>query len=191
MIRSAERSDYKAIRAAWGDAAFDPLHTARTLDGWLDVKLGGFLVSDAPSRKEFKAHLDSYIVAERQGRLGGFLRLDDSPELQPETDVHWISPRQFKGLYEARPHANIGVLAVAPYAVRQGVATEMLHEAEVRARTMGASHLFSFVVLCPIPNYSSALFHLENGFEWMAVTQPQKLYNIDDYQSTLYGKSLA
>jgi len=191
MIRSAEQSDFEAMRETWCGVAFDPLHTARTLDGWLDVKLSGFLVSDGPSRKEFSACLDRYVVAERAGRLGGFLRLDDSQELQPETDVFWISPRQFKGLYEARPHASIGVLAVAQHAARQGVATEMLHEAEVRARAMGASHLFSFVVLCPIANYSSALFHLENGFERMAVTQPQKLFDIDDYQSTLYGKSLA
>jgi N-acetylglutamate synthase-like GNAT family acetyltransferase len=191
MTRSAERSDFKAIRATWRDAAFDPLHTARTLDGWLDVKLSGFLVSDTPSRKEFKAHLDRYIVSERAGRLGGLLRLDDSQEIQPETDVHWVSPHQFKDLYEARPHASIGVIAVAQHAARQGVATEMLHEAEVRARAMGASHLFSFVVLCPIANYSSALFHLENGFEMMAVTQPQTLFDVDDYQSTLYGKGLA
>ena len=150
----------------------------------------GFLLPLALSVDEFCKDAEKYTLFEHEREVLGYMLVDDCQELSTEMDVVWLQ-RSSQEQYLAKPHADIRGIGVSPEAGRRGVATKLLHATEDRARARDISHLFSFVVISPVTNVPSVLFHEKNGFDRWTVLEPCSLFGIDDYQSILYAKSLS
>lgn len=189
MIRSAEFSDYKGIVAIRNALALDVLK----LDNpqyVAEVEQNGFLLPVGTPQSDFGRSMADYIISEIDGKVAGFLRLDDKQEMTPDEIPHWATP-EMEATYWGTPHASIGKIAVAPTMAKRGIAGAMLAEAEQRVKTWGISHLFSFIVTCEPPtNHPSIGFHVKNGFQAVASLEPQTAYGIRGYIATLYGKEL-
>lgn len=190
VIRQAEISDYEAIAAIRDVLALD---VSRLDDkGYVAaIEQTGFLVPVDIRPSDFEEHVSDYIVGEVDGRVVGFLRVDDAQEMAPNEVPRWVNSTM-EAKYREMPHANIGKVAVLPTVGKRGVASAMLAEAEQRSRDRGARHLFSFIVGCKPPtNYPSIGFHTKNGFQVAAPIEPQEAYGISNYLVTLYEKRLS
>jgi ribosomal protein S18 acetylase RimI-like enzyme len=85
---------------------------------------------------------------------------------------------------------------VLPQAKQRGVATEMLRAVERQVQARGVDWVFSFVVVTPVTNFASMMFHEKNGFERAAILGPDEYvtengFRLDVFQSFLYGKRVS
>jgi ribosomal protein S18 acetylase RimI-like enzyme len=189
MVRPAREDDAEAIQRIQESLT---LRTAELEDKAYRarVQAEGFLITNHLLQETFdKGLIERYIVSEYEGRLVGYLRIDDTPEMTEDTTVYWIKP-ELKGRYFSMPHACISRLAVIPEARKSGFAKEMLDQAVHSLQAKGVKDLFSFVVLSPVTNTVSLLFHEKSGFERAAITSPRPLFQMEGYQSILYVRAL-
>ena len=190
MIRPATLTDYEAIAGIRQSLALD---TTKLGDSVYveQVQQDGFLVAVDINPETFAENVANYIVGETDdGKIGGFLRLDNEQEMAHDEVPDWYNP-YMAAVYWSLPHANIGKIAVLPSATRQGLGTQMLARAEQLTREKQIPWLFAYVAYKPITNYASMGFHERNGFHQLALEQPQSAYNMQDYQGMLYDKKLS
>lgn len=187
MLRPGELTDFDAIVSIHGSVAVD---IARLDDPVYrsEIQRSGFLLPTALSEGAFTADVQNYTVAEDEGRVIGYLCLHANQSWEPEhTSVDWLRP-ELKDAYHADPHAYIHSVAVDPDAQKQGVASELLMDAERIARIQNTLWLFSMIVTSPITNVASMLFHEGHGFERLAQTRPARGAELDGFVNLLYGK---
>jgi GNAT superfamily N-acetyltransferase len=189
MVRLARPEDSEAIRLIQESLTLD---VEKLGDSAYRTKVqeSGFLIKNHLIKETFDNEVISrYVVSEHEGKLVGYLRVDDIQEMTEETSVYWLKP-ELEDRYFARPHACISRLAVVSEARKLGLGKKMLTQAEQLLKAKGVTDLFSFVVLAPVTNTVSLLFHEKNGFERAALTLPRPLFQMEAYQSILYHKAL-
>jgi len=189
MIRQAELADFDAIVHIRESVALD-VDRLDDADYRVQIQRDGFLLPTGLSLERFQAVLPSYSVAEREGQVAGYLRLQENQAMPPEADVFWLRP-DLKDAYYSKPHAGIYGIGVLPEAKQHGVATEMLEVAERQVRARNVTWLFSEIVTSPVTNLASLIFHEKNGFERVALTEPTQAYGMEGFQDLLYGKQLS
>ena len=189
MIRQAELADFDAIVHIRESVALDVDRLDDT-DYRVQIQRDGFLLPTGLSIERFQAEFyQTCSVAEREGQVVGYVRLQEDQDMPPGAEVSWMRP-DLKDAYYANPHAGIYGIAVLPEAKQHGVATEMLQAAERQVRARNVTWLFSEIVTSPVTNLASLIFHEKNGFERVALTEPTQAYGMEGFQNLLYGKKL-
>lgn len=142
------------------------------------------------SREDFKKDLNKiHLVYDVNGKAVAFLRIDEEQEMDINTGAHWVVT-DLKSVYFSKPHAGLGGISVLPEFGRTGIATNLLESTVNLLRKKDIKYLFSFVVISPITNFPSMIWHEKIGFERIAILNPDSLFGMDNYQSILYGKKL-
>ena len=190
MLRQGNIEDFEAIvsinRAVTLDVdkLDDPDYRAR-------VQQDGFLLPGELTVETFQADLPGYIIAEEEGKILGYLCLHgyQSWETQTIDAVDCLMPG-WQSIYFAEPHAYIHKVAIDRESQSRGTATSLLREAEDQVRDREIPWLFSMIVISPVTNVSSMLFHEKNGFKRVVQTRPARAADLDGFANLLYGKRL-
>lgn len=188
MIRQAEMADFGAITHIRESTA---LEVSRIQDPEyrVEIERRGFLLPSGLSVEDFQTSIASYDVAEREGQVIGYVRLTEEQDMLPSTKAFWYRP-DIKDVYYANPHAYIWGIGVLPEASHHGVGTEMLQAAERQVQAKNIPWLFSEIVIAPVTNIASMLFHEKNGFERIALQEPTQAHGMEGFQNLVYGKPL-
>lgn|GEM_PF-6795238 len=188
MIRQAQAADFAAITTIYDSLALDVSRLVKDSDYRLQVQHSGFLLSGEVSFEKFKKEAHQYTVWEDAGKVVGYVCIKEEPETTKQK-YSWLRD-DLKTLYFSEQGANLGRIGILPAAKQRGLATALLQDAERRLQARKVPGLFSFVVLSPITNFPSMMFHERHGFERVAVMQPCFLFGMDGYQALMYGKKL-
>lgn len=189
MIRQAELADFDAITRIRESTA---LNVSRIQDAnyRVEIERSGFLLPTDLSIEDFQADLPNYIIAEQEVQVVGYLCLRGTQSKSLKEGAFWLRP-ELESIYFSQPHAAINWVGVLPEAKKHGLATDMLHAAEQQVRAQHIPWLFSAIVMSPVTNIASLLFHEKNGFERIALTEPTYDHGMDGFQNLYYGKQLS
>ena len=190
MIRQAQIEDYEVIKKIKCSLGID----RSKLDNReyrVSLQKNGFVLFPDLEKSDFEQDLQKiFLVYEQENEIIGYIKIDTEPEMTKEAKPIWFQ-EDMEPLYFSSPHAVIAPIAVSPAAKHKGVGTALLQEAIKRIKQRkDVIYLFSFIVLFPITNTSSMLFHEKCGFDRIAATSYLDVYELKPYQSVLYGKRL-
>lgn len=191
MIRQAVPRDFESLKHIKNMLGLE-VDTLGDLAYRLKVQKNGFLLKRPAYREEeFQTDLQKiYLVCEDAGQVNGYVRIDETQEMEKGAEAWWFIPELMEP-YFSLPHADIGGIAVLPEASHKGVATNLLTAAIAAIKQKRIPYLFSFVVLSPVTNMPSILFHEKNGFHRIALVNESEFFQLKKYQSFLYGKKLS
>lgn len=189
MIRQIRVEDYEKKEALRKKLELD-LSRLNNIDYRVEIQRKGFLPAVSPSKEDLEKDINKiWLVNDENGEITASLRIDEEQELMSTTIVSWLKP-ELKDVYFSQPHASVGFIGVDPNAQERGVGTALLKAAIEKIKAKGIDYLFSFVVLSPLTNFPSMMWHEKNGFERVAVSSPHPLFGMENYQSFLYGRKL-
>lgn len=189
MIRQVTAQDYQAIRDIKRELGIDRSRLQHA-DYRLSLQKNGFLLFPDLEWTEYERDISKLFLGyEVDGTVVGYIRIDTEQEIRSAQSASWFR-EDLQPVYFARPHADIGAIAVSPKAGHRGVGATLLSRAEEELRRQGVLYLFSLVVASPITNVPSLLFHEKHGFGRVAFTSHHELFGLKNYQSILYGKKL-
>lgn len=189
MIRQAVTTDFNSIRKIQESLILDTTHISNQVTR-VSIAMRGFLVGSIYTHDSFHADIHkTFLVYERTRRVVGYLRVDEKQEIHVSTDTNWYVP-DLKNAYFSFPHATMGALAVLPEYQNHHIGNELLATAVDNLKKSNRSSLYSCVVVSPITNIASLLFHERNGFQRVGVTYHKKLFGLLNYQSFLYRLNL-
>ena len=191
MIRKAIAHDYSALMHIKHTLGLEVSYLD-DLDYKVKMQKAGFLLkTPSYTPEEFQIDLDKiFLVYEDNGKAVGFIRIDEIQEIDRTAKAWWNMP-EIQDAYFSLPHADIGGIAVLPEVANRGVATDLLNRAIDEIRNKNIPYLFSLVVVSPITNTPSILFHEKNGFQRLALVTEPDYFEYKQYQSIIYGKSLS
>lgn len=189
MVRPAKISDYESFLTIKKKLALD-VEKLYSSSYCYQVQKEGFLLNVITSKEKFQQDIERFFFAiSEDNSICGYVNIDDYPEMPEETEVFWFNPL-FKDLYYSLPHGTISKLGIVPEYRGKGIAKELLLEAIRVTKARNINFIFSFVVLSPLTNTASILFHEKNGFRRAAITSPRSLFGMKGYQSILYIKEI-
>lgn len=189
MIRRATIDDYAAITYLKKTLAVDVTQLENP-EYRIATQKRGFLVTKDQSIEAFSKDVEKMsFVYEEGGTVVGYIRIDEEPEMRKETNAYWFKPSMEK-IYFSLPHAATGGIAVLPNAAQKGIGSQLLHAAENEVKAKGIPYLFAFVVISPLTNIASILFHERNGYQRFASNTMPEMFGMKNFQSFLYGKKL-
>ncbi|MFH0750097.1 MAG: GNAT family N-acetyltransferase [Candidatus Gottesmanbacteria bacterium] len=189
MIRIATKGDYGCVKSL-KDASALHIEDIKDTSYRLSIEINGFLLNGEYSIEDHIRDLQKiFLVYEYEGKVVGFVRIDDKPEMKETNNIYWFRPAM-KSIYFSIPHADIGGIMVATTVRNMGFASMMLQEAIFKIKDKNIKYLFSFVALSPVTNIPSLLFHEKNGFERIAIVTHASLFHMNHYQSFLFGLKL-
>ncbi len=190
MIRNATRSDYFAIKHI-KEVNGLIVEDLEDIDYKIRIQKSGFLLKGVYPKEQMEKDLQKiYKVYEHNKEVVAFIRVDETQEMKRESNAFWFKP-ELKEAFFALPHADIGGLAVLPHTTNSGIATKLLEFVIPEIARKSIPYVFSFVVLSPVTNVPSMLFHEKNGFERIAVNTVPKLFGMKMFQSILYGRKIS
>jgi ribosomal protein S18 acetylase RimI-like enzyme len=142
------------------------------------------------SKEEYISDLQKiYLIYKETTKIEGYLRIDEERGLESDDQVDWIIPDMERVYFSTTP-AEVGGIAVSTNQSRKRIATDMLQMAIDRLKRNNVKYLFSFVIVSPITNTASLLFHEKNGFERVGILKPCFLYGLNNFQSILYARKI-
>lgn len=190
MIRQAQTEDYEAIQKIKSALGIDRSKLDNR-DYRVSLQKNGFVLFPNLEKSDFEQDLQKiFLVYEQESEIVGYIKIDTEQEMTKESKPIWFQ-EHMEPLYFSSPHAVIAPIAVSPTAKHKGVGTALVQEAIKRIKQrQDILYLFSFVVLFPIINTSSILFHEKCEFDRIAVTSYLDACELKPYQSVLYGKRL-
>ncbi len=189
MIRQAQVNDFDSICFILDQLSLQT-QKLNDLAYILHIQQHGFVMPVALTKNEFQKQLQHiFLVHDIDGKIDGFLRIDEVQEVGAEDYIDWLKP-EYKESYISQNHRCIGKLAVLPSTERKGIATTLLREATTILKQSDIPYVFSFVAFSPVTNFPSMMFHEKNGFERIAISVSKHLYQMDNYRSFLYCKTL-
>ncbi len=189
MVRPARLNDFSQIKYIKDTLALDVAEIS-TKEYRFKVQKEGFLLKSPTTEESFQNDLHKiFLIGEQDDVCVGYIRVDEIPEISRDTGIFWLRP-ELEESYFTLPHACIGGLGILQEGRGIGLAKELLRQTEEKVKAKETSYIFSFVVLSPVTNTASILFHEKNGFERAATTFPRKLFEMEGYQSILYCKKI-
>ena len=89
-----------------------------------------------------------------------------------------------------KPFRYLDRISLLPQYRGMKLASKMLQEAERLLINQGIGYLYSYVVISPITNTASIIFHDYNGFERVDISKTLTFAGLKNYQSFKYCKKL-
>ncbi len=150
----------------------------------------GFVVGEPLLYKEL-ANSPFFEVAYVDSKVVGFIRADKATNnlYSEEFKLDWLGTGDEWKNFISENGLELGLILIHPDFTSKGIARELLLHLVNYMKLNGYSNLYSWVVAKP-PNRKSMDFHIKNSFKKIALYHAKNLWGIDDYQSTLYLKSI-
>ena len=124
MIRQAQANDFDSICFILDQLSLQT-QKLNDLAYRLQVQQQGFVMPVVLTKDEFQKQLqNTFLVYEFDGKIVGFLRIDEEQEAGAEDFIDWLKP-EYKEAYISHAHRCIGKLAVLPSTGRIGIATTL------------------------------------------------------------------
>lgn len=187
MIRHATQSDFEKIEAIRAPYLLDVDRIEDPDYRWKMQKSGFIGRMSAVEFAEDLHHL--FLVDEDNSGITGYLRIDRDHEYQDNDKKIWLQEKHKKTYFEGH-HAEIGMIGVRIDMKGKGMGRSLLEEAMNTLREKDIPFLFSIVVISPLTNFPSMMFHEKQQFQRVAVSRPHHHFEMDNYQSVLYRKPL-
>lgn len=185
MIRNALESDFENIANIREPYIVDIDRLSDSDYRW-KMQKSGFI--GRLTKVEFETDLHHlFLVSEDDTGIVGYLRIDRDHEYKDNDKKLWLYENA-KDEYFTGHHAEIGMIGVRSDMKGTGVGSRLLSYALSELQNKEIKYLFSIVVLSPITNFPSMMFHEKHGFERVAVSYPHHHFEMENYQSVLYKK---
>lgn len=185
MIRHVLPIDYESILHIKQVLALD---VSRLGDSSykLEIEQKGFLLPSPYLPDDFHKDLRKvFLVSEMEGKVVGFLRIDEIQDFRKDSPLEWLRP-EFKETYFSTPHAVMGGIGVLPEYTHRGLATQLFNEGKKEVIARNIPDLFSLVTTSPVCNYPSLKFHEHAGFIKVAEREKGEVFGLHNYQSVLF-----
>ncbi len=191
MVRQAIKDDLRQIFALYGKVKLereklgDPKYEA-------DIQKRGFLLGLDDEHALAKEIDESFLslVALESNAVCGYLIADHRDKYTDDEGKTWFNS-ELKNVYYHDPHSmSITTIAVDPHWSEKGIASELLSTVEAELRARAFKHLFSIVTIAPVTNCPTIVWHTKNGFRRLAMGQPRKLFNLENYSGVLLHKEI-
>ena len=187
MVRHVTEKDYDTIQEIRHPYILDIDNLSDQEYRW-KMQKSGFVGEFTPV--EFKEDLHHlFLVDEDKSGILGYLRIDSDREYKDNDKKVWFS-EAFKQSYFEGNHAEIGMIGTREDAKRIGVATGLLDFAMIELQKKKIPYLFSIVAISPLTNFPSMMIHEKWEFIRAAVSSPHHHFDMDNYQSILYAKTI-
>ncbi len=133
-----------------------------------------------------------FFVAEDNGIILGFLIADHRKEQKFYDDEYktWFDADLKDFYYNNDKGMTLATILVDPDSTKKGVATELLNKLEENLKQNNFEYLFSIVVVAPVTNTPSIIWHTKQGFKRLAMGRPRRLFELDNFVSVLLYKEV-
>lgn len=189
MIRQATINDFEQIKEIEIRLTID---TTRLDDpNYIsDMQRHGFLVQNPFTLEKFTKELnDIFLVTEIHGKIVGYVRIEKATYLEEERAAIVYRPKLLENTV-LKPLKYLDRIALLPEYRGRKLAGAMLQHAITLLLEEGIGYLYSFVVVSPVTNTASIIFHDYNGFERVDISHPFTFAGFQNYQSIKYCKKL-
>ncbi len=189
MIRQARESDFEEIITLRKTLAIE-IDNLSNQTYRLSVQKSGFLLKKPYPKEEYIKDLQkTFLVANKNEQILGYSRIDEKQEMDKEDIALWYNPNLEKE-YFSLPHRSINAIGVLPHVKRQGIATSLLNRIIEEITKEQIPYVYSSVIISPITNLPSLLFHEKHGFDRIALISEPEVYGMKNFSSVLYRKTL-
>lgn len=193
MIRLATSSDLDNLQTLHNKVILDMVKFGTPAYDAAIQKSGFLLGTDEPN--SLANDLENgykFLVYEENGKILGYLNADHRMEQRFYDDEYktWFNTELRDFYYQSPKGMSIATVAVDPDSSVCGIATSLLNELESYLKKDGYEYLFSIVVLAPLTNCASILWHTKNGFKRLGMGRPRRLFELDNFASVLLYKKL-
>src|SRR5581483_4070259 len=181
MIRQVRPDDFATVKTIKVSSELEP-SKIDDVHYRLTVEKSGFLLPGYDETDFINDLHKIHLVYEEDGNILGFIRIDEEQEMPADADTTWFRP-DLKDIYFAKPHADIGGIGVRSHVSKKGIASELLRGAiDFVREKVNVDYLFSFVIVSPVTNIPSLLFHEKNGFERIATVRFDEMFALKNFE---------
>lgn len=193
MIREAAKDDIQKLQELHNKVQLDVTKLDDT-DYLALVQKKGFLLGtdEAHDMAEEIEKAFKFLVWEEDGKILGYLIADHRTEQKFYDDEYktWFN-KDLKDYYYQNPKGmTIATIVTDPQSAGKGIGTQLLKHLEEILKENKYEYLFSIIVLAPVTNCPSIYWHTKNGFRRLAMGRPRRLFEMDNFASTLVYKKL-
>lgn len=157
------------------------------------IQKEGFLLGsdDAETYKKLISEAPSFLVAEEDGKIVGYIIADHREKFYDDEYKTWFDLK-LKEIYYNSPKAmTIATVAVDPGYGRRGLATTLLKKLKKELKSQGFKHLYSIITLAPVTNCPTVLWHAKNDFKKIAMGRPrERLFDLEWYVGVLLYREI-
>jgi len=189
MIRQAQPTDYEAIKDIDEKLTIDTQKISER-DYLSNMERSGFLVQNTFTLEKFEKEITTtFLVTEIEEKIVGYLRIEDATYLDKERPAIVYKPELVESQIK-KPYKYLDRISLLPEYRGRKLASKMLTAAEKLLKNEEVGYLYSFVVVSPITNTASIIFHDYNGFERVDISKTFTFAGFENYQSFKYCKKL-
>jgi GNAT superfamily N-acetyltransferase len=189
MIRQAQKEDLENFMKFRTPLSID-VDKLQESKYKLEISRRGFLLPGY-DENDFLEHLKEIFLLdiEENGEINGYIRIDHvTPELNKENSFFY-NDKLMEEFFKENAYET-GAIGVREDMVGKGIGKNLLEQGIKILKEKGIKYLFAFVVISPITNYPSLMFHDKYGFERIAMLKPGIMFGMKNYQSVLFCKTL-
>lgn len=193
MIQKAKEEDFERINSVYKSCLInikkinDPEYAA-------NIQKSGFLIplSTKEERRRRIKKSQIFKVYKNKDNILGFIDINKEFYFPENADnIIWFDQGLKNEYFHGNQSTVLHLVAVDPKYARQRIASKLLQSCLKELRKKKIKYLFSLVVLGPITNCPSLIFHHQHGFKRIT-TLPclSTLFGFKDYQSLFFVKNL-
>ena len=193
MIRDAITKDLEELQQLHNKVQLDISKLGDT-EYETEVQKKGFLLGtdEAHDMIEELDKAYKFLVYIEDGKIIGYLIADHRLEQKFYDDEYktWFDDNLKDFYYSNDKGMTIATIVVAPESAGKGVATSLLNHLEATLKQDKYEYLFSIIVMSPVTNTPSVIWHTKSGFKRLAMGRPRRLFELDNFASVLMYKKI-
>lgn len=193
MVREANTGDMAELQQLHNTVQLDISKLGDT-EYETEVQKKGFLLGtdEAHDMAEELDKAYKFLKFVVDGKIVAYLIADHSVEQKYYDDEYktWFDD-DLKDFYYNNPKGmTIATIVVDPTLTGKGTATTLLERLEAILKIDKYEYLFSIVVVAPVTNCPSIVWHAKSGFKRLAMGKPRRLFELDNFASVLMYKKI-
>jgi len=193
MIRDAITKDLEELQQLHNKVQLDVSKLGDTSYD-TEIQKKGFLLGTDEAH-DIAEELDKaykFLVDIEDGKIIGYLIADHRLEQKFYDDEYktWFDTSLKDFYYSNTKGMTIATVVVAPEMAGKGIATRLLSHLETVLKQDAYEYLFSIIVMAPVTNTPSIIWHTKSGFKRLATGRPRRLFELDNFASILMYKKI-